>query len=308
MIEVRNLTKDYGARRAIDSLNFSVNKGEVVGFLGPNGAGKSTTMKIITGYMAPTSGSVSVAGYDVFENPIEVKKRIGFLPETPPLYMDMKVDEYLRYVAKLKGVPRAKLKSAVDDALAKTHITDVSHRLIQNLSKGYKQRVGIAQAIVSMPEILILDEPTVGLDPIQVAEIRTMISELRGQHTVILSTHILSEVQATCERIIIIHRGRIVAEDSLQKLNERMAGGKKLFVKVKHPTPKLKEEISAINGVRSVEASDGGILEITTDSDETVQENIATKIATTGAGLIEMRSQEVSLEDIFLKVTREEMV
>jgi ABC-2 type transport system ATP-binding protein len=208
MIEIRELTKNYGPHTAIQGLNFTVNKGEVVGFLGPNGAGKTTTMKIITGFMAPTSGEVKIGGVDVFESPVEVKKRIGYLPETPPVYGDMTVRDYLKFVANLKDVPKAKLKSHVDDALAKTQLTTVAHRMIQNLSKGFRQRVGIAQALVSQPEILILDEPTVGLDPRQVAEIRDLLKALRGQHTIILSTHILPEVEATCERVIIINKGR----------------------------------------------------------------------------------------------------
>ncbi|NJM10349.1 MAG: ABC transporter ATP-binding protein [Bdellovibrionaceae bacterium] len=224
MIEVRNLCKNYGDRPAIRALNFSVKKGEVVGFLGPNGAGKSTTMKIITGYMAPSSGEVKVAGFDVFENPMEVKSRIGYLPETPPVYHDMYVEDYLTFVANLKGVDKSRVKSLVSGALEKTTLHDVRKRLIGNLSKGYKQRVGLAQALVSDPEILVLDEPTVGLDPKQVAEMRQLIRELRGQHTIILSTHILPEVQASCDKVIIINRGSIVAEDSLEGLSRRHVG------------------------------------------------------------------------------------
>ncbi|MGE3760026.1 MAG: ABC transporter ATP-binding protein, partial [Pseudobdellovibrionaceae bacterium] len=211
MIEVTGLTKDYGPHRAIDHLNFKINKGEVVGFLGPNGAGKSTTMKIITGFMAPTSGYAKICGFDVFEDPIEVKKRIGYLPETPPVYTDMFVRDYLRFVAKLKLVEPSKVESYVENAIEKTNLQSVANRLIQNLSKGFKQRVGIAQALVSQPEVLVLDEPTVGLDPKQVAEVRDLIKELRGHHTIILSTHNLSEVQAICERVIIINRGKIAA-------------------------------------------------------------------------------------------------
>ncbi|MGZ3826152.1 MAG: ABC transporter ATP-binding protein, partial [Bdellovibrio sp.] len=219
MIQVKDLTKDYGSRRAINKLNFSISKGEVVGFLGPNGAGKSTTMKIITGFMAPSHGNASIAGFDVFENPLEVKKRIGYLPETPPVYGDMYVRDYLRYVAALKQVPKTKIEASVDSALEKTNLVNVQKRLIGHLSKGFRQRVGIAQAIVSDPEVLILDEPTVGLDPKQVAEIRELIKALRGHHTIILSTHILSEVEATCEKVIIINNGEIVAEDSIQNLS-----------------------------------------------------------------------------------------
>ncbi|HVK60847.1 MAG TPA: ABC transporter ATP-binding protein, partial [Bdellovibrionales bacterium] len=207
MIEVENLTKSYGPHRAIDGLSFKIKKGEVVGFLGPNGAGKTTTMKIITGFMAPTEGSVRVAGFDVFEDPIEVKKRIGYLPETPPVYGEMTVESYLRFVANLKGVEKSRVSELVERSMEKTDLTSVRRRLIQNLSKGYRQRVGISQALVSDPEVLILDEPTVGLDPRQVAEVRSLIKELAGHHTIILSTHILPEVQASCEKIIIIDRG-----------------------------------------------------------------------------------------------------
>ncbi|MEQ1879305.1 MAG: ABC transporter ATP-binding protein, partial [Bdellovibrionia bacterium] len=255
MIEIRDLTKSYGNTNAIKSLNFSVKKGEVVGFLGPNGAGKTTTMKIITGYMAPTTGSVKVAGFDVFEHPIEVKRRIGYLPETPPLHPDMYVRDYLAFVARLKGVPKAKVKAAVDGALEKAVLTDVQKRLIANLSKGYRQRVGIAQALVSEPELLILDEPTVGLDPKQVAEIRRLIQGLRGHHTIVLSTHILPEVQATCERIIIINQGSIVAEDTLAGLNERMHGAKRVMIKVRRPSDSLVVTLRAVDGVRHIDLS-----------------------------------------------------
>lgn len=306
MIQIRDLTKTYGTIKAIENLNFSVAKGEVVGFLGPNGAGKSTTMKIITGYMAPTSGAVKVAGFDVFESPIEVKKRIGFLPETPPLYGDMFVRDYLEYVAKLKGVDKSERRIFVERAIDVTNIGDVQHRLIQNLSKGFKQRVGIAQALVSNPEILILDEPTVGLDPKQVAEIRQLIKDLRGHHTIILSTHILPEVQVICERIIIINKGRIVAEDTLSDLNHKMMDYKRVLVRVKTLGEDLVSRIKNIPGVVEVKTGEAqGALEIKTDKNEAIQEQIATMIATSGAGLIEMKSVDYSLEDIFLKVTAE---
>jgi ABC-2 type transport system ATP-binding protein len=306
MIQIRDLTKSYGNLTAISNLNFSVAKGEVVGFLGPNGAGKSTTMKIITGYMAPTSGKVTVAGFDVFETPLEVKRRIGFLPETPPVYTDMFVKDFLEYVARLKGVPKNDVKKSVDYALDAANIGSVQGRLIQNLSKGYKQRVGIAQALVSRPEILILDEPTVGLDPKQVAEIRTLIKNLKGHHTIILSTHILPEVQAVCERIIIINKGKIVAEDSLSQLNQKMAESKRLFVRVKKLGDDLVTKVRGIPGVVEVKiGSDINSMEIRTDKDEAIQQQIATTVATSDAGLIEMRSIDHSLEDIFLKVTSE---
>jgi ABC-2 type transport system ATP-binding protein len=307
MIEIRDLTKSYGNTTAIRNLNFSVSKGEVVGFLGPNGAGKTTTMKIITGYMAPTTGSVKVAGFDVFESPIEVKKRIGYLPETPPVHPDMYVRDYLAFVAKLKGVPKSKIRSMVDMALEKAGLTDRQKRLIQHLSKGYKQRVGIAQALVSEPELLILDEPTVGLDPKQVAEIRRLIQSLQGHHTIVLSTHILPEVQATCQRIIIINQGTIVAEDTLAGLNERMHGARRVLLKVRRLSDNLLTQLRAIDGVRHIEASsDRKSIQVDMEAREEIPEAVANQVVTSGAGLIEMRSLDMSLEDIFLKLTSED--
>ncbi|MDZ4663185.1 MAG: ATP-binding cassette domain-containing protein [Pseudomonadota bacterium] len=303
MIEVRELTKNYGPHKAIDRLSFSVKKGEVVGFLGPNGAGKSTTMKIITGYMAPSSGSVMVAGYDVFENPIEVKEKIGYLPEFPPVYGDMFVRDYLKFVANLKKVPRDQIQSNVDRAIEKTNLKGVADRLIQNLSKGFRQRVGIAQAIVSNPEILILDEPTVGLDPKQVSEIRNLIQELAGHHTIILSTHILSEVQATCQRIIIINNGRIVAEDTLAGLSQRMQGGYHIHVKVKRPSDQVLSMVKNIVGVVGVsKGQELGAIEIDATNMECF-EKISAAIVNEGVGLTEFRANNLNLEDIFIKLT-----
>ncbi|MGZ5279081.1 MAG: ABC transporter ATP-binding protein [Pseudobdellovibrionaceae bacterium] len=304
MIEVQNLSKSYGGILAIQDLSFQVNKGEVVGFLGPNGAGKSTTMKIITGFMAPSSGQAIVCGFDVFENPIEVKKRIGYLPETPPVYMDMKVRDYLKYVAELKGVDKSKLEKNVANAIEKTQLGSVEKRLIHNLSKGFRQRVGIAQALVSDPEVLILDEPTVGLDPKQVSEIRDLIKELRGHHTIILSTHILPEVQATCERIVIIHKGKIVAQDSLSNLANLQTGSRKVNLKLKRPGSDMARDLSIISGVLKVQAGNSPqdwILD-TQESDEVV-ERIASQVIQKGYGLLEITSARADLEDIFLKLT-----
>jgi ABC-2 type transport system ATP-binding protein len=306
MIEVKDLSKTYGSIKAIDSLNFTVRKGEVVGFLGPNGAGKSTTMKIITGFMAPSSGVASVAGFDVFENPLEVKRRIGYLPETPPVYGDMKVRDYLSYVAQLKGVEKAKLKSFVNSALEKTNLNDVSHRLIQNLSKGFRQRVGIAQALVSDPEILILDEPTVGLDPKQVAEIRDLIMQLKGQHTIILSTHILPEVQATCERIIIINKGRIVAQDTLSNLSSLQAGVRKIILRTrKNNSDEISKSIGGISGVLKVQSMTNMTNEfhIETSDSEDLVEQVAKMTIDKGFGLLEISSAKADLEDVFLRLT-----
>ena len=304
MIEVQNLTKSYGDHVAIDALNFSVQKGEVVGFLGPNGAGKSTTMKIITGFMAPTSGTASIAGFDVFENPIEVKRRIGYLPETPPVYLDMYVEEYLRYVANLKGVPKDKINKNIQYAMEKTNIGSISKRLIHNISKGYRQRVGIAQALVSDPEVLILDEPTVGLDPKQVSEVRDLIRELRGQHTIILSTHVLPEVQAICERIIIINRGKIVAQDTLENLSHTSAGGRKVTVRVRRSTVDTAKALSALAGVSAVQPGRGnGEWQLVTQANEDIIDTIARFVIEKNLGLLEISSAKADLEDIFLKLT-----
>lgn len=303
MIEVRGLCKNYGPHQAIHDLNFTVQKGDVVGFLGPNGAGKSTTMKIITGFMAPTSGSATVAGFDVFEDPLEVKKRIGYLPETPPVYTDMYVRDYLVYVAKLKKVAADKITKLVDRALEKTQLTSVQKRLIQNLSKGFRQRVGIAQALVSDPEILVLDEPTVGLDPKQMAEIRQLIKDLKGHHTVILSTHILPEVQATCEKAIIINKGRIVAEDTIHNLSELEKGQSRFFVRLRKEAP-LNKILSDIEGVLQVEAALNQTewkLDLK-GADETV-DAISSRIVSEGLGLIELTPLRVDLEDVFLRLT-----
>ena len=309
MIEVRNLSKNYGDRPAISDINFTVRKGEVVGFLGPNGAGKSTTMKIITGYMAPSSGEVKVAGFDVFEEPVEVKRRIGYLPETPPVYHDMFVSDYLEFVANLKGVDRSRVRALVDGALQKTSLGDVRHRLIGNLSKGFKQRVGLAQALVSDPEILILDEPTVGLDPKQVAEMRQLIAQLKGQHTIVLSTHILPEVQASCDKVIIINRGKIVAENSLEGLSKQMSEGgcHSITLRVRRNQDVITRGLPSVPGVRSA-VHVGNHIEVQTDGEETTIEKVAGYVVQQGSGLLELRVQALALEDIFIKLTSTEAV
>ena len=302
MIEVHQLCKNYGERKAITNLNFKIEKGDVVGFLGPNGAGKSTTMKIITGFMAPSSGEARVSGYDVFENPIEVKRRIGYLPETPPLYTDMKVQDYLRFVAELKQVDKNKVAAYVDRALEKTQLTSVRNRLIQNLSKGFKQRVGIAQALVSDPEILIMDEPTVRLDPKQVAEIRDLIKELRGEHTIILSTHILPEVQAVCNKVIIIHQGQIVAQDSIEGLEKMNKGSLVVSVKTRNASS-LAESLKSFDGVVSVEKISDMHFKVQLKEQDELIEKIASEVIRSGAGLLELLPTRANLEDVFLKLT-----
>lgn len=306
MIEVSDLSKSYGPIHALQGITFNVKKGEVVGFLGPNGAGKSTTMKIITGSMAPSSGSAKVAGFDVFEDPIEVKKRIGYLPENPPVYGDMNIESYLTFVARLKGVEKNKVRTQVEKAIEKTDLGSVRRRLIQNLSKGYRQRVGIAQALVSDPEILILDEPTSGLDPRQVAEVRSLIQELKGEHTIILSTHILPEVQAMCERIIIINRGRIVAEDSLEGLASRMAGTLELKVRVARPGVEVESALRSVAGVSAVLKTDAGYTVNVLGTGDAAIEKVAEAAVMSKSGLLELRKESADLEDIFLKLTTSE--
>ena len=301
MVEVKDLCKNYGPVSAIDRVSFSLKKGDVVGFLGPNGAGKSTTMKIITGFMAPTSGVAKIDGFDVFEYPIEVKKRIGYLPETPPVYTDMFVRDYLEYVAQLKKVENSRLKSLVDSAIEKTHLQSVANRLIGVLSKGFRQRVGIAQALVSHPEVLILDEPTVGLDPKQVSEIRDLIKKLRGEHTIILSTHILSEVQAVCDRAIIINKGRIVAEDSIANLGQLEKGSASLKIRVRSEVD-LKSLLNTVPGLMGIEGQ-GLNWEIKFNGDDKVHDEILFRLVQSKIGLIEFLPKKMDLEDVFLKLT-----
>lgn len=301
MIEVYNLCKNYGERKAIQDINFKISPGDVVGLLGPNGAGKSTTMKIITGFMAPTSGVAKICGIDVFENPIEVKKRIGYLPEAPPVYLDMTVQDYLNFVADLKLVESSKKKGLIEKALQKTQLLDVRFRLIKNLSKGFRQRVGIAQALVSDPDVLVLDEPTVGLDPKQVAEVRDLIKELKGQHTIILSTHILPEVQATCNRVIIIHNGQIVGDDMTENIEKLNQGLITVNVKTKKDLV-LTQELQKISGVHHVEQMGKSSYRIQI-KDEDVLDQIAQQIIKSGAGLRELTPATQNLEDVFLKLT-----
>jgi len=310
MIQVQNLTKRYGPRTAVDSLNFEVSRGEIVGFLGPNGAGKSTTMKILTGFMPATEGTATVAGFDVFDSPIEVKRNIGFLPENPPVYTEMSVEEYLRFTTRLHGVEKARIESAVTTAIEKTVLGDVRKRLIGNLSKGYRQRVGIAQAIAHNPQVLILDEPTVGLDPKQIIEIRKLIKELAGEHTIILSTHILPEVTATCDRVIVINKGRIAAQDTLDRLTTRIQQGRIYSLAVRQPSTDGIAAIRAIPGIKSV--SDAGsageprlTVEILPEAGE-VRDRITETVVSHRMGLLEFVAEKLSLEEIFLQLTTEE--
>jgi len=303
MIQVSQLTKLYGPRAAISDLNFEVKKGEIVGFLGPNGAGKSTTMKILTGFMPATSGKASIAGFDVFEHPLEVKRNVGFLPENPPIYMEMQVQDYVEYAARLHHVPKGSLAKSVKNVLEKTSLWDVRNRIIGNLSKGYKQRVGLAQALVHNPPVLILDEPTVGLDPKQIIEIRELIKGLAGDHTVILSSHILPEVTASCQRIIVINKGRIVAEDTLDKLQARLKKGLIYSLVVKSAAQGGVDQLRKIQGVSSLTAAGPKlVIEIEPGAPE-IRDQIVETAVKTGMGVLEFSAEKVSLEEIFLQLT-----
>ncbi|MFL5811946.1 MAG: ATP-binding cassette domain-containing protein [Bdellovibrionia bacterium] len=303
MIQVSHLTKMYGPRTAVNDLSFEVQKGEIIGFLGPNGAGKSTTMKILTGFMPATSGTAMIAGHDVFENPIEVKRNVGFLPENPPVYPEMQVDDYLDFTARLHGVAGSDAAKAVNMAIEKTGLGDVRKRLIGNLSKGYRQRVGLAQALAHNPQVLILDEPTVGLDPKQIIDIRELIKGLAGEHTVILSSHILPEVTATCQRIIVIAKGQIVAEDTIDRLTTRMSKGLVYNLAVKNAQSSGLDAIRQIQGVKAVTTSGGKItVEIASGTDE-IRDRIVETAVKQGMGVLEFSAERVSLEEVFLQLT-----
>ena len=303
MIQVSHLTKLYGPHAAVNDLTFEVKKGEIVGFLGPNGAGKSTTMKILTGFMPATEGQVSVAGFDIFENPLEVKRNVGFLPENPPVYPEMSVEDYLDFAGRLHQIAKKNLKPAIDQVLEKTSLTPVRKRLIGNLSKGYRQRVGLAQALIHNPPVLILDEPTVGLDPKQIIEIRELIKGLAGDHTVILSSHILPEVTATCQRIIVINKGRIVAEDSLQELTARIRKGHIYSMMVKNPASEGLEALRKINGIQSVSAAGPKLVVEINPKAQEIRDQIIETAVKHHMGVLEFSAEKVSLEEIFLQLT-----
>lgn len=305
-IQVQNLSKWYGNLAALDNVSFDVRKGEIVGFLGPNGAGKTTTMRILTGYMPPSSGTARVAGFDVFEDSIEVRKRIGYLPETVPLYPEMSVWDYLDFVARLRGV--ANRDEAIERVMEMTSVAERADTLIGKLSKGFRQRVGIAQALVHNPEILILDEPTIGLDPKQIIDIRNLIKSFAGEHTIILSTHILPEVSQTCSRVLIINDGKIVAEDTPERLSARMRGAEHIRLQVAQPAPEIVQELERIQGVLSAQAQPEGVYEIETNLGTDRRADIAALVVQRGWGLLELRPVSLSLEEVFLKLTTEEAV
>jgi ABC-2 type transport system ATP-binding protein len=310
VIEVQHLTKRYGRVTAVDDVSFRVERGEILGFLGPNGAGKTTTMRILTGYMPATEGRATVAGFDVFDKPIEAKRRTGYLPETPPLYPDMTVREYLDFVARIKNIPSRERRDRVAGAMKRTRVDDMADRHCAKLSKGYRQRVGLAQALIHNPEVLILDEPTAGLDPKQIIETRELIRSLAGDHTIVLSTHILPEVSQTCQRVVIINKGRVVAVDTPENLTARLRGAETMFVQVDAGGADVAPALSSIPGVSRVAAATqrgaAGGFEVASEHGTDVRRELARAIVTRGWGLLELRPMRMSLEEIFLQVTTDE--
>jgi ABC-2 type transport system ATP-binding protein len=311
VIEVQHLTKRYGPVTAVQDISFRVERGEIFGFLGPNGAGKTTTMRILTGYMPATEGKAIVAGFDVFNQPIDAKRRTGYLPETPPLYPDMTVAEYLMFVAKIKGVPSNERKQRMQAVMDRTRVSDMANRQCGKLSKGYKQRVGLAQALIHNPDVLILDEPTAGLDPKQIIETRQLIKQLAGDHTIILSTHILPEVAQTCQRVGIINKGKIVAVDSPENLTTRLSGSSTIYVQVDSSGTDASGALAKVSGVMRVAELDrhGSFVgyELESERGPAIRRDLARTVVTSGWGLLELRPTRLSLEDVFLSLTKEEM-
>ena len=315
MIKVEGLTKRYARTVAVDNISFEVEKGQIVGFLGPNGAGKTTTMRVLTCFLPPTAGTANVAGFDVIEHPMEVKRRIGYLPESPPVYPEMEVAEYLTFVGQLKGISSRDIKGRVDDVMGRCAVGDVRDKLIGKLSKGYRQRVGLAQAIIHNPDVLILDEPTSGLDPKQIIEIRELLKSLAGEHTIILSTHILSEVEHSCERVIIINQGKLVAIDSVGNLTNRLRGSEAVAIEVEstngQPNPtEVQQRLEQVSGVSRVVMKDSRDSRLTFEVESLqgrhIRAGLARSVVNAGWNLNEMRSVGLSLEDIFLQLTSAE--
>jgi ABC-2 type transport system ATP-binding protein len=311
MIEVAGLTKRYGPTLAVSDVSFEVRKGEVLGFLGPNGAGKTTTMRVITGYLPPSEGKVLVAGYDVVEEPLEAKRRTGYLPETPPVYPDMTVTEYLGFVARIKGVPRKEMKTRINEVIERCAINDHQRRQIGKLSKGYRQRVGLAQALIHNPEVLVLDEPTAGLDPKQIIETRELIRGLAGQHTVVLSTHILPEVSKTCDRVVVINQGKVVAVGAPDELTHRLQGYETVLITVEGPAAEIIDKLQRVGGVNMVEpreAKDARVtFEVHTEKGHDVRAELARAVVEAHWNLLELKTSGLSLEDIFLKLTTKDL-
>ncbi len=307
MIEVKDLTKAYGNKHAVDGISFTVNEGEILGFLGPNGAGKSTTMNILTGYISSTSGTAKVAGFDILENPIEAKKHIGYLPEHPPLYLDMTVEAYLEFCYHLKKAKQP-MKAHLDDICERVKISDVRKRIIKNLSKGYRQRVGLAQALIGNPEVLILDEPTVGLDPKQIIEIRNLIKTLGKRHTVILSSHILPEVQAVCDRVIVINKGKIVADDTEENLSHSLSKDFRYIARIEGPEDEVLKILNGISGLKEVQTygqKEPGVFEYSLEAvpGADIRRDLFTRLASRNYPLLGLKTTELTLEDIFLQLT-----
>jgi ABC-2 type transport system ATP-binding protein len=304
MIEVEGLTKDYGPRRAVEDLTFTAEKGEILGFLGPNGAGKTTTMRILCGYMPPTYGKALVAGFDVVDQSLEVRRRVGYLPETVPLYPDMTVYDYLKFMADLRHLPEA--EDRVDDVLETVHMVDRADGYISNLSKGMRQRVGLAQALLHEPEVLILDEPTIGLDPAQIRDVRNLIRHIGEERTVLLSTHILSEAQQICDRVLIINKGRIVVEDTPEQLQSRLTGAQRVALKVRGDLDGLEQVVAAVPGVVRVSATENEGFEFEASPGQDKRPEVVRALVSAGYDLLELRPVGLSLEEIFLELTREE--
>ena len=310
MIEIQNLSKRYGSKMAVNDISFTIKKGEILGFLGRNGAGKSTTMNIVTGYISATSGKVLLDGHEILEEPREVKRRIGYLPEMPPLYMDMTVDEYLKFVCAIKDVKPSYVKSHLDDITELIRITDVRKRLIKNLSKGYRQRIGIAQALVGNPEVVIMDEPTVGLDPKQIIDIRNLIKQLGEDHTIVLSSHILSEVEDVCERVVIINKGKIVAQDTLENLTKNISDTRRLRLRVAGPERDVYKTVREMDGVRTVDemgSKEPGSFDFQVECDHNsdIRVPLFQQMAKLGYPILMLRPMDIELEDIFLQLTND---
>jgi ABC-2 type transport system ATP-binding protein len=312
LIEVDHLSKQYGSLVAVNDLSFTVNKGEIVGFLGPNGAGKTTTMRILTGYLPATQGTARIAGFDIFDSPLEVKRRIGYLPEHPPVYRDMYVRSYLTFVSKIKGVPNGVRRERIDQVMERCGIQDRAGQLIGQLSKGYQQRVGIAQAIVHNPDVIILDEPTIGLDPNQIRDVRHLVKGLAREHTVILSTHILPEVEMTCDRVVIINKGQIAAVDSPKNLMDEVAGQQKLRVEVAGDVAAAERIAQGVPGVVSVSVVKGenpegiAVMDLAAPADADIRAELSKRLVGAGLDLLELRGMAASLEDIFHQLTTTE--
>jgi ABC-2 type transport system ATP-binding protein len=311
VIEVQNLTKRYGSITAVNNISFRVERGEILGFLGPNGAGKTTTMRVITGYMPPTEGRVIIAGFDALDQPIDAKKRTGYLPEIPPLYPDMTVRDYLLFVAAIKNIPRVNRKAKVDQTLERVRITDMADRYCWKLSKGYRQRVGIAQALIHDPDVLILDEPTAGLDPKQIIETRQLIKDLAGDHTIVLSTHILPEVSQTCQRVVIINQGQVVAIDTPDNLTAQAGDSEIVYLKIDTLGTNVTPTLTAVPGVTNISTTEtnGTIvsLQVKTQQGENIRQQLAAAVVNQGAGLLELRPMKMSLEEVFLSLITEEV-